>query len=121
MSGKEFGILFRKPAFPVIGLVDGMLVSARTLKPLALILMESDPISDDDIIKLIDSTGEEFWYLRRQKTLSPGFMVKRWTKQKIIDLYNRHIGTDRSYQLRSLSNKRLAEIIAEISDLIQRP
>ncbi len=86
---------------------------------LASILVLFDPSSDQDVVTLVDSTGEEFWYSREQRVLSPGFVGKRWTKLQIIDLYNSHIRSDRRYSVRSRSNKRLSEIVAEISDLIR--
>ncbi len=119
MSRAEFGVLFRRPIFPVVGFADDRLFSAPDLKTLASILVRFDPSSGEEVVRLVDSTGEEFWYSREQHVLSPGFMGKRWTKQQIIDLYNSHIGSNRRYSVRSLSNKRLLEIVAEISDLIR--
>jgi hypothetical protein len=119
MSVADFGVLFRRPIFPVVGFVDARLFSALDLKTLALTLVRLEPSSGEDIVRLVDSTGEEFWYSREQQVLSPGFLGKRWTKQQIIDLYNSHIESDRPYSARSLSNKRLSEIVAQISDLIR--
>ena len=115
----DFGILFRKPVFPVIGLGGGVLFSAPGLKTLARILVGLAPSAGEDIIKLVDSTGEEFWYSPEQRVLSPGFVGRRWTKRLIIDLYNSHNGSDRGYSVRSLSNKKLPVIVAEISALIR--
>ena len=118
MSRPDFSVLFRNPVFPVVGFADGKLFSAADIKTLALILIRFDQ-SVDDIIKLADSTGEEFWYSREQNGLGPGFAGKRWTKRQIIELYNNHVENDRLYPMRSLSNKRLSEIVAEISNLIR--
>ena len=115
----DFGVLFRKPVFPVIGLGGDVLFSAPGLKTLAPILVGLAPSAGEDIIKLVHSTGEEFWYSPEQRVLSPGFMGRRWAKRQILDLYNSHIGTDRGYSVRSLSNKRLSVIVAEISALIR--
>ena len=119
MSSPDFGVLFRGPIFPVVGFVDDRLFSALNLKTLASILIRFVPSSGKDIVKLVDATGEEFWYSGEQRILSPGFLCKRWTKRQIIDLYNIHVGSDRRYSARSLSNKRLRDIVAEISDLIR--
>ncbi len=119
MSSVDFGVLFREPIFPVGGVVDDRLFSALDLKTLASILVHFIPSSDKDIVKLVDATGEEFWYSGAQYVLSPGFLGKRWTKRQIIDLYNSHVGNDLRYSVRSLSNKRLSVIVAEISDLIR--
>jgi hypothetical protein len=119
MNRPDFGVLFRRPIFPVVGFADDRLISALDLKMLALILVRLGSSSGEDIVKLVDSTGVEFWYSCEQRVLSPGFMGKRWTKRQIIDLYNSHIESDRRYSVHSLSNKRLSEIVAEISDSIR--
>ena len=119
MSRLRFGVLFREPIFPVVGCADDGLFSARTLDELASVLVRFEPSSDDSPAKFVDSTGEEFWYSREQRVLSPGFLGKRRTKRQIIDLYNEHVGSDRQFSVRSLSNKRLPDIVAEISDLIR--
>ncbi len=119
MGRTDFGVLFRRPKFPVIGYADKKLFSAVELSTLASILVCFKPSSGKDIVQMVDATGEEFWYTRKQLVLSPGFTNKRWTKRQVIDLYNSHIGSDLRYSVRSLSNKRLLEIVAEISDLIR--
>jgi hypothetical protein len=115
----DFGVLFREPIFPVVGFVNERLFSASNLKTLASILVRFVPSSDEDIVKLVDAIEEEFWFSRAQRVLSPGFLGKRWTKRQIIDLYNNHVDSDLRYSARSLSNKRLSEIVAEVSDLIR--
>jgi len=117
----DFGVLFRRPAFPVVGLAGETLFSAPGLKTLASLLVDLAPSSGEDIVKVVDSTGEEFWYSRERHILSPGFSGRRWTKRQIIGLYNNHVGNDRRYPAHSLSNKRLSEIVAQIADLIRKP
>ena len=119
MSRLECGVLFRRPRFPVVGYADEQFFSAGNLNTLASILVRFDPSSDQDVVTLVDSTGEEFWYSRKQCVLSPGFSGKRWTKMRIIDFYNGHVRRDRRYSVCSLSNKRLSEIVSEISALIR--
>ena len=119
MSALEFDVLFRRPRFPVVGYADERLFSASNLNALASILVYFDRSTDQDLVTLVDSTGEEFWYSREQCVLSPGFSGKRWTKMRIIDLYNGHVRRDRRCSVRSLSNKRLSEIVSEISALIR--
>jgi hypothetical protein len=119
MRRTDFGLLFRKPVFPVVGFADNTLFSAQELKTLASILVHLAAPRGEDIVRPVDATGEEFWYSHEQGILSPGFLGKRWTKRQIIDLYHNHIGSNRRYSARSLSNKRLPVIIAETSDLIR--
>jgi hypothetical protein len=70
-------------------------------------------------VQLVDSTGEEFWYSLEHHVLSPGFPHTRWTKRQIIDLYNSQDAMDHPYPVGSLSNKKLSEIVGEITDLIR--
>jgi hypothetical protein len=119
MNRPYLGVLFRRPIFPVVGFAGDRLYSALDLKMLAPILVRLGLSAGGDIAKVVDSTGEEFSYSSEQRVLSPGFMSKRWTRRQIIDLYNNRIGSDRRYSARSLSNKIVSEIVAEISDLIR--
>ena len=121
MSRTEFGVLFREPKFPVIGYADDVLFSAAEIRELASILVGLEPSSGKDDARVVDATGEEFWYLREKCVLAPGFTSRRWTKRQINDLYNGHVGSDRIYEARSLSSKRLSEIVSEISNLIGSP
>ncbi len=57
----ELGVLFRRPVFPVVGLAGDTLFSAVGLKTLASVLVDLAPPSGEDIVKLVDSTGEEFF------------------------------------------------------------
>ena len=121
MGRIAFGVLFREPKFPVVGYADKELFSALELSSLALILVRFKPSSGKDIVQMVDASGEEFWYTRKQCVLSPGFTSKRWTKRQIIDLYNSHVGSDCIYEARSLSSKRLSEVVSEVSNLIRGP
>ena len=121
MAKKGLDILFRRPKFPVVGCADNDLFSATELRTLAAILVRFEPSAGNDIVQIVDATGEEFWYSRKQCVLSPGFTIRRWTKQQIIDLDNSHVGSDRKYKFRSFSNKRLSVIVGEIANLILRP
>jgi len=119
MTHLDFGVFFRAPIFPVVGQADGRLFSARSLKGLIAILQRLDQPAEG-IVRLVDSTGEEFWYTVELRVLSPGMLFKRWTKRQIIDLYNSHNAIDPPYPVHSLSNKRLSQIVGEIADLIRK-
>ena len=60
----DFEVLFRRPVFPVVGLVGDMLFSALGPKTLASVLVDLAPSYGEDIVEVADSTGEEFWYSR---------------------------------------------------------
>ena len=106
MNRPDFGVLFHRPTFPVVGFAGDSLFSALDLKTFASILGRLGSSSDEDNVKLVDSTGVEFWYSCEQRVLSSRFMGKPWTKRQIIDLYNSHIESDRRCSAHSLSNKR---------------
>ena len=112
-------MLFRRPILPVVGFADDRLLSTLDLKTLAPILVHLGLAAGEDIAKVVDLTAEDFRYSCDQHVLSPGLMGERWTKRQIIDLYNSRIGSDRRYSAYCLSDKRLPEIVAEISDLIR--
>ena len=119
MSRTDFGVLFREPKFPVIGYAGDVLFSAVEIRGLASILVGLEPSSGKDKARVVDATGEEFWYLREKCVLAPGFTIRRWTKRQIIDLYNSHVESEQAYGVRSLSSKRLSEIVSEISKSIR--
>ena len=119
---QEFAILFRRPIYPLIVIShDGILMSAFNIKELAVCCFAAIPSKEGSVIKAIDSTGEEFWYSPENCTIAPGFAFKKWTKKKIIDLYNNSslVMEDALYPDKSLSNKRLNAIILDICNLLR--
>ena len=118
---QEFNILFRRPIYPLIIIAqDGILMSAFNINELAACCLAAITSKEGDIIKAIDSTGEEFWYSPENCTIAPGFAFKKWTKRKIIDLYNSSlVMEDTTYPDKSLSNKRLDAIISDICKLLR--
>ena len=113
----RFNILFRKPKYPVIVISSDDLNSAYDIDQLAAHCILSEPFDNEIFVKVIDSTGEEFWYSPEHFTLSPGMAFKRWTKKRIIELYNNSPNAkenNNSYPIQSLSNKRLSRIIPDI-------
>ena len=122
--GKEhihFKIIFRSPEYPVIIISADDLSSASNIEQLGKLCVLSEPSEDDDKVRVIDSTGEEFWYLPEHFALSPGFFPKKWTKKQIVDLFNRSVNAKEKniqYPLKSLSNKRLSKIIVDICEIL---
>lgn len=84
--------------------------------------MSSNPVKGREIIQAITSNGEEFWYAPKQNVISPGFVSKKWTKKKIIELFNSSSNAKRlnlEYPLKSLSSKRLERIIIELCEILR--
>ena len=118
----EIKIALRNPLYPVIVISSVRLYSANNITELAYFLIASYPLDGEDDIKIIDSTGNEFCYLADEGVVLPGFTFTRWTKRKIIDLYNESINskeTGISYSIKSLSSKKLSRIVADICELIE--
>jgi hypothetical protein len=104
-------IFFRSPEFPVIVISRDRLLTGSGLKTLARALSSSIPLEGKNLIQLIDSTGEEFWFHIEKEVLSPGLVQKRWPKKRIVDLYNSSLNPNepqKAYSTKSLPNKRLA-------------
>ncbi|MFT7561150.1 MAG: hypothetical protein ACI93R_003075 [Flavobacteriales bacterium] len=117
MDNVEFTILLRKPEYPVIIISVNQLYSAFNINDLARNCVKSIPRGSDTYVKVIDLTGEEFWYTTDSHVLAPGFSFKKWTKKSIIELFNDSLGANNSklvYSLKSISGKRLDRIIGDI-------
>ena len=123
MGKIEFKILLRSPKFPIVVFLSRSVQSAFGKKELASLLVNADEGDiNDDIIKGIDSMGEEFWYSPSKYVLSPGFTLKKLTKKQIIERYNSSsnvISKALTYNPMSLSNKRLDALIRELCDRIK--
>ena len=108
MSEIEFKLLIRIPKYPVIIISADKLYSAFNIKQLAQSCIASIPVETEKTIKIIDSSGEEFWYSPEYYTLTPGFLFKKWTKNKIIETYNNSSNiteSEQKYSTKSLSKK----------------
>lgn len=91
MNKIQFNIFFRNPKYPVIVISGDVLYSAFEIDELASCCISSIPREDENHIKVIDSSGEEFWYSPKHYALSPGLSFRKWTKKSIIELYNKSI------------------------------
>ena len=120
-GGLELKVIFRSPKYPVIIISRDRLFTGGNHKSIAKALSLASPLDDKKVIQMIDSTGEEFCFHLDLEVLSPGFRFSRWTKKEIIALYNSYQSkhSDQTYPLKSLSNKRLANIVTEICHLIK--
>lgn len=118
---RDFNILFRKPRYPLIVISVDKLMAAFNIKELAACCISARPVKDRNVIIVIDSTGEEFWYSPKNYTIAPGFAFKKWTKKQLIELYNdsNPVNNDTKYSAKSLSNKRLSQIILDICNLLK--
>lgn len=119
MSKKHLHLksIIRTPIYPVIVVSEIGLFSAFSIKELAKVFFLLDPIDHEHDAILIDSTGAEFKYLSELTTLMPGFLNKKWSKKKIVELFNGSLDAKElaiEYPMKSLSNKKISQIVGEI-------
>ena len=116
-----FKVLFRSPKYPVIIISQDKLLTGYDIDTLAIALLSVPPPYGKDYVKVIDFTGEEFWFYPDKIYLAPGFFPKKWTKKRVIELYNNSSNAKESesnYPLKSLSSKKFSRIIGEICELL---
>jgi hypothetical protein len=116
----HFRILLRSPKYPAIVVAADDILPAFNIKELGTACYFSEPF-ENGRIKVIDNTGEEFLYMPDQIALFPGIARRKWTKARIIDLFNNSETAkegNMKYSPKSLSNKRVAEIVNEICHLL---
>jgi hypothetical protein len=117
----EFKILFRSPKYPVIVISHDKLLTGYDIETLAIALFSVPPPPEKEYVKVLDFTGEEFWFYPDKTYLTPGFFPKKWTKKRVIELYNNSSNAKESesnYPLKSLSSKKFSRIIGEICELL---
>lgn len=116
---KTFNIFLRKPKYPLIIISKNQLMSAFDIDELAYCCVRAELTDGETVIKAIDSTGEEFWYTPKYYVISPGFVRKRWSKKRIINLYNNTESNKTKYSEKSLSAKKVNRIILDICNMLK--
>ncbi|MDD5596565.1 MAG: hypothetical protein PHV82_01390 [Victivallaceae bacterium] len=116
---KTFHILMRKPEYPLIVISKDHLMSAFDIDELAYSCVDAELLEGETVIKAIDSTAEEFWYSPENYFISPGWVIKRWTKKRIIQLYNSFDCNEVKYSEKSISANKLDRIIFDICNLLK--
>jgi hypothetical protein len=112
-------VLFRWPKFPVIVISPRGLAAALDRKKLIAVLGALTPADQKFEVKVIDTTGREFWYDTTQRILAPGFAAKVWTKLQLVQLCNDNSGTAlHAYKPGSLPNRRLDRVVQDICTLL---
>ena len=122
MNKIKFSVIFRSPKYPVFVVDKVRLYSAFNIDELAGCCISSTPLEGREIVQVVDSTGEEFWYSPDHYALSPGFSFKKWTKKKIIEEYNNSINaqmSEQQYSTKSISSRKLERIVYDICKLLK--
>ena len=118
----NFKVLLRSPKYPVIVIADDGLYPAFDIEELGAWCVFSEPFDDDDELKVVDSLGAELIYFSEHTSLMPGIPNERWTKKQIIEFYNSSVNAEETnikYPLKSISSKKLSQIIGEICELLR--
>ncbi len=112
---KNLSLLFREPKLPIIIITNKCLYTYYNFDQLIIFLKKID--FKEEYLKMIDITGEEFWFYKNNNSICPGFLIKKWTKKQIIDLYNSKY-PEYQYTKKSISNIKFNELFNRISNLI---
>jgi len=106
--------LFRNPKYPVLIETDGRVTGARSGDRIDRLCKQNSFSSKESYI-VVDSAGEGWSFFPAHEVISPLTALKRWSKAKIIEFFNASLETDQNqYESKSLSNRRLEQIIREI-------
>lgn len=118
-----FRMLLRNPKYPMVILSADRLRVVTGLQTLATACVHSTPHDDKRHVTAVDATGNEFWYLPESYVISPGFYFKKWTKKRLVNLYNQSVNardTGVMYSDRSLGNKPFVRVFTELCSLINQ-
>jgi hypothetical protein len=118
-----FRILLRSPIYPVIVISADRLRTAHNLNTLAVACLRSTPPEGKEHVTIIDTSARGFEYDLETVSVMPSFfMMKPLSKKRLVDLYNQSANARESgeyYSERSLNNKPLARVIADLCHLIK--
>jgi len=122
-NGIIFKTCWRSPKYPVIIMAPDRLWATKSLNGLARVCLGSPTDDAGQQIFIIDATGDEFIYVSKSYAVVPNIIHKMWTKKRMIDLYNQSVNareTGIKYSERSLGNKHIARITADLCALIEK-
>jgi hypothetical protein len=81
--------LFRKPKYPVLIETDERVVGARSGERIGRLCRQSSFAAKESYI-VVNSFGEGWSFFPTHEVISPLAAHKRWTKAKIVELFNAH-------------------------------
>jgi len=114
--------LFRVPRFPILVESDSFILSASTKGELNDILNKGR-FGNKDSYTVVDATGEGWSYVVSYQTLSPLTLHKKWSKKDIMQLVNACMirnGREEQYICKSISNKRVDQIVEELANFCKQ-
>lgn len=122
MSQPRLSYVFRRPRYPILCAVPGDLIVAHSRGQLERRLSKVQ-LPPDDILHMIDATGEGWGLYTQLMAVSPLVLKKRWTKAEILQLFRasatgKRIGNPREDKL--LLRQRLDALILMVADLVEQ-
>jgi hypothetical protein len=109
-----------RPRFPILIDTGSELLTARTSAEFSKRLSRLVIPADTKYLPVIDAMADGFGYYPEQHLISSMVLKRRWSKPEIIKLYHARKAADApEYSSKSLSNKRLEQVVAEIAALLR--
>ena len=112
--------VFRRPKFPVICDVQGVLIGAQTPRKFSEVV-GSIELPQGEQLPFIDAAAEGWVLDTDHMIVSPLTFKKHWTKKEVIKMFNQSKTARQAsleYAARSLSSKRFDRVVGEIVELI---
>jgi hypothetical protein len=112
--------LFRVPKFPILFSLQNRLICAR-LEEAFQSRIEKENLGEI-LCSGIDCKGEVWDLYTDRMCVSPSLSPRRWSKKKIIELYNKSDNCkilDFLYPEKSLSSKKFEKVFGDIFDLVE--
>jgi hypothetical protein len=109
--------VFRMPSFPLLLDTGTALLALRTEEECE-IRVAALSLSGHAPLPVIDATAEGFAYYPNLGMITPLTMKKDWRKAEIIALYNERKPPGAPTYARSLANRRLEAVVADIAGLL---
>lgn len=112
----KINYFLRKPAYPILIDIDGLLICGKSGKDL-LRKLNKAVLPSDKVYPIIDNNVEGFAFHHNSWIITPLTTKKKWTKIEIIRLYNNRTNQNDGslpYSEKSLSAKRKNQIFDDI-------
>lgn len=111
--------IFRKPEFPIICDLDGLVIAAKSKAALEKQLSVRE-YPKESSYSVIDISGEGWVFHPDIMAISPMTAKKRWFKKEVIAIYNnrKNIISKAVYSQKSIAAKRFENIFIEIVELL---
>jgi hypothetical protein len=112
--------VFRRPRFPIICNIDGVLVAGGNLQQFERRIGRVElPVGRT--FGIVDASGEGWSLHPDLSVISPLTLDKHWTKAQVIEMFDTSWnaqGSGLRYPQRSLSNRRLEAVIRDVAELV---